>query len=541
MIAQFHKIWESIADAIPEDDAVVQGDRRVSWAQYEDRASRLAQSFLDAGLGRDSKVGMFMYNSPEYCETNFAALKIGGVPINVNYRYLEDELAYLLDNADIEAMVFNTSLGERVAHIADKLPNIKKWIHVHDDPAVDLPSESVSYDDVLAAHEPAARRESDGDEIYMFYTGGTTGMPKGVMYSLTDFTTFFMSSYPAQLGLEPIEDPATIAAIVARLSSSGGLPPAMTCAPLMHGTGCWLGLMVPHMFGTPAVLLESRSLDPAEVWSTIERESVGSTVIVGDAFARPLLRALDDQPGRWDVSSLGIIVSSGAMFSTEVKQGLLEHIPNMMIADALGSTEGSMGAAMTTKDSPATETAKFVLTPTSKVFTEDDREVVPGSGEMGMVAAGGLMTPLGYYKDPEKSARTFREIDGQRWSFIGDWATVEADGSITLLGRGSVCINTGGEKVFPEEVEEVLKLHGSVVDAIAVGVPDDRFGQAVQAVVEVADEAAFDEAGVIDHVKASLARYKAPKRVFPVASLERAANGKIDYKRWTAFAQDQAG
>ncbi len=528
----FGMIWESVADAVPEQIAVVQGDRRVTWGDYEQRAGRLAQACLDAGLGPHSKVGMYLYNSPEYCETNFAAVKFRGVPINVNYRYLDDELHYLLENADIEALVFHSSLGDRVGRVKDRLPMLKLLVEVDDGPATDGShgvDGAIGYEQLQAETSPAERIEPQGDELYMFYTGGTTGMPKGVMYDMENFSTFFIEGYPAMVGLEPFGGAADMAGKAREMADADMRAIAMSGPPLMHGTGCWIGLMAPHLLGGASVLLESRSLDAAEMWSTIEREGVKSLVIVGDAFAKPMVRALEDNPGKWDTSSLGMIISSGAMFSTDVKQRLIELAPHLVIADVLGSTEGGMGQQITTKDTPLGETAKFGASPTTKVFTDDDREVVPGSGEVGAVANGGLV-PLGYYKDDEKSERTFRTIDGVRYAFIGDMAMIEADGTMTLLGRGSNCINTGGEKVFPEEVEEALKVNDAVEDALVFGVPDERFGNRVVGVVSVAptvDDA--DPSEIIAETKTRLSSYKLPKDLVVVDHVPRAPNGKADY------------
>jgi 3-oxocholest-4-en-26-oate---CoA ligase len=531
MRTHFGAIWEAIADTVPDQAAVVQGNRRVSWRTYEDRASRLAQALVDAGLGPQAKVGMYLYNSPEYCETNFAALKIRGVPINVNYRYLDTELLYLLENADVEALVFHTSLGDRVARVKDRLDKVRLLVEVDDGPAPDGAQHvegAEAYEAVLEKHAPAARIEPHPDDIYMLYTGGTTGMPKGVMYPIEGFTGFFLRSYPPMVGLAPIADPGELIGAARELFESGTPLVAMSGPPLMHGTGCWLGMMTPHMLGGTAVLLESRGLDPVEVWSTVEREGVQHLIIVGDAFAKPLLRALDEAPGRWDLSSLRLMISSGAMFSADVKHGLIGHIPGLAIADVLGSTEGGMGTTITTKDTMHDETAKFVLSPTTKVFTDDGREVQPGSGEIGMVANGGLV-PLGYYKDPEKSARTFREVHGERYSFPGDMATLAADGSLVLFGRGSNCINTGGEKVFPEEVEEALKIHPAVEDALVFGVPDDRFGQRVVGVVSLSPGESASSDDIITDSRQRLAAYKLPKDIVLVEQVPRAPNGKANY------------
>ncbi len=531
MQAHFGVIWESIADAVPEQAAVVQGARRVSWRDYEQQSARLSQALLDAGLGAHSKVGMYLYNSPEYCETNFAALKIRGVPINVNYRYLNDELHYLLDNADVEALVFHSSLGDRVASVKDRLPKLRLLIEVDDGAAADGSSHldaAITYDEVQAIKPPADRITPDGDEVYIFYTGGTTGMPKGVIYPLRDFTDFFLKSYPPMVGLPPITDPDELPTAARRLQDAGTPLVAMSGPPLMHGTGCWLGMMTPHLLGGTAVLLESRGLEPIELWDAVEREGVQHLIVVGDAFAKPMLRALDNEPNRWNLSCLRLMISSGAMFSTEVKQGLIEHLPALSIADVLGSTEGGMGQSIVTKDTPRNETAKFTLGATTKVFTGGGKEVEPGSGEIGMVANGGLV-PVGYYKDPEKSAETFRVVNGARYSFAGDMATIDADGTLVLFGRGSNCINTGGEKVFPEEVEEVLKLHVAVEDALVFGVPDDRFGNRIVAVVSRSPGQDVTSADIISEARTRLSSYKLPKDILIVDQVPRAPNGKPDY------------
>ncbi|CAN3127989.1 Acyl-CoA synthetase [Mycobacterium sp. smrl_JER01] len=526
----FASIWEAVADIRGDGLAVVQGERCVSWRDYEDRASRLAAALVGAGLESNSKVAMYLYNSPEYCETNFAALKIGGSPVNVNYRYLEHELRYLLDNADAEAIVFHSSLGDRIARVAEGLPKLKLLIEVDDGPASDGSAHvetAVRYEELLAAHQPLGRREPDGSEIYMLYTGGTTGLPKGVMYPVSDFTGFLVQNYAPFLGLSAPESADDILSAVAAMADANR-PVAMSAPPLMHGTGCWLGVMVPHMFGGTACLLEHRSLDPAEVWSVVERHRVQNVVIVGDAFARPLLRVLDAEKDDRDLSSLRLLISSGAMFSADLKQQLLSHVPQLAIIDVLGSTEGGMGLSVTTKDTPVVQTARFGRPATTKVFTDDGREVVPGSGEIGMVASGGL-SPLGYYKDPEKSARTFREVAGVRYTFTGDMARVTDDGSVELLGRGSHCINTGGEKVFPEEVEEALKRHPAVEDALVFGVPDERFGNCVVGVVSLAEGTEIAAAELIADTKRRISSYKVPRELHIAERVPRAPNGKADY------------
>lgn len=538
MALVYTDVWEAIAGSIPDEPAIIQGDRLVTWSAYEQRSARFAAALDAAGIGHDAKVGMFLYNSPEYLETQFGSFKARATPVNVNYRYLDDELWYLLDNAECEAIVFHSSLGERLDHIRDRLPRLKLLIEVPDGP--DRLEGAVNYEDLLASHEPMPVIERSEDDIYMLYTGGTTGMPKGVMYGMGAFTRFFLTAIAAQGGLPPFESPEQVAAIASAMSQGGLLQRAMPCCPLMHGTGVWLGAMVTHLLGGAVVLMESRGLDVDELWSTIERHGVTSAVIVGDAFARPMLRALDDrgQAGNpYETSSLQALVSSGAMLSAEVKQGLVGHLPNMRIQDILGSSEGGMGQSVTEAGASSGETAKFELTPGVKVFDENDEEVVPGSEVVGMVASTSSNVPLGYYKDEEKSARTFREIGDVRYTFHGDMATVEADGAITLLGRGSNCINTGGEKVFPEEVEEAVKTHPAVHDCLVFGLDDERFGQRVVGIasLEPGESTAGDH--LIEHTKGRLSHFKAPRQLVIVDTIPRAPNGKADYAR----AKDMSG
>ncbi len=535
MEMHFATIWESIADVVPDHLAVVQGDRRITWGAYDQRAARLASAFSAAGLGPDSKIALFLYNCPEYCEANYAGLKMRAVPVNVNYRYLDDELRYLLDNADAEAIVYHTSLAARIERVRGDLPLLKLLVEVDDGPGhVDG---AVAYDELLATHEPMARITRDERDLHILYTGGTTGMPKGTMYELGPFTGGYLALAPPLLGLPAITDPDAVAPLVASLVAEGKSGIAAPACPLMHATGIWAGVMVPHLLGATVVLFASRSLDVDEVWATAEREGVTQLVIVGDAFARPLLRGLEEAraAGRtYELDRLGLMVSTGAMFSKEVKEGLFEFLPHLFIIDILGATEGNMAMQFYTKDL-VSDTAKFSPGAGVKVITDDGRVVEPGSGEIGMVATTGSI-PVGYYKDPDKSARTFREIDGVRYSFPGDYATIEADGSITLLGRGSNVITTGGEKVFPEEVEEALKTHPAVFDALVFGVPDDRFGSRIVGVVSFEDGHTTTSDELIAHVKAHLASFKAPKEVHIVDRVPRASNGKADYASAKAAA-----
>jgi fatty-acyl-CoA synthase len=532
MEMNFATVWESITDAIPDAPAVTHGNLTRTWAEYTDRAARVAGALDAHGLGHDAKTALYMYNCNEYLEAQYGCMKTRGVPINVNYRYLDDELWYLLDNSDSQALFFHSSLGDRVARVADRLPDLTLLVEVDDGEGAGQVPNAVRYEDLVAGHDPMPRIERAEDDIYMLYTGGTTGMPKGVMYANGGMAAGLIASGFPLLGVAAPTDAAEVAGIVKTAVEGGNQLISIPCAPLMHGTGLWIGAFIPHLAGGHVITLTNRSLDAHEVLSTVERHRANAVTIVGDSFAKPLIRALDEgkpDGSRYDTSSIVVISSSGVMWTTEVKEQLLDRIEQAMLVDAMGSTEGSMGTQISMKGMTA-DTARFTQNPTTKVFTDDDREVQPGSDEVGMVAAGGNV-PLGYFKDPEKSARTFRVIDGVRYSFPGDFAKVAADGSLILLGRGSQVINTGGEKVFPEEVEEAVKRVDGVVDCLVVGVEDEKFGQAVTAVVSLAEGVTLDSASIIASVKQDLAGYKAPKSVIFVDQVPRAPNGKADYRR----------
>ncbi|HEX2575234.1 MAG TPA: acyl-CoA synthetase, partial [Aquihabitans sp.] len=522
-------------EQIPDAQAQVQGDRRYTWKEFDERANGVAHALLESGVVEQDKVAQYLYNDPAYMESMFAAWKAGLVPVNTNYRYADDELVYLWDNADAVAVVFHGTFVENIERIRDRVPRVRTWLWV-DDGSGPCPHWAIPYETTATAYPDRVEAPwgRSGDHLYMLYTGGTTGMPKGVMWRQDDLirNIIALGTNP-RYGQDPVDYDAT-----RELVTGPGLVSVPAC-PLMHGTGCMTQLIALSGGGC-VVTLQGRQLDVEELFDTIERRKGNTTAIVGDAFAKPMLRVLDAEPDRWDLSSLVVISSSGVMFSEASKQGLIRHLPQVMIVDSFSSSEAvGMGQSVSAAGVDAA-TARFSVGERTKVFTDDLREVEPGSGEIGRVAVGGHQ-PIGYYKDPEKSAATFLTVEGKRYSVPGDFATVEADGTITLLGRGSVCINTGGEKVFPEEVEEVLKTHELVRDAVAVGVPDDKFGEAVTAVVELAPGATLDEEALIAHVKGKLAAYKAPKRVLQVDTIGRAPNGKVDYKRLKQHATDRVG
>ncbi len=536
----FADIWETVAETIPDAPALVHGDRTITWSDFDHRADGVAQAVLRAGVGEGTTVAQYLTNRPEYLESVFAAFKLGLAPVNTNYRYVDDELVYLWDNADTSVVVFQGEFTARIEGLRDRVPGVALWLWV-DDGAGACPAWAVPYED--AATRAAGRATSpwgrSGDSLFLLYTGGTTGMPKGVMWRNHDLVLVLNDGAPRARRLPEEADLDHIREI----ASTPGYRTLPAC-PLMHGTGAFNAFTALTVGGS-VVTLTGHHFDAVELLDTIEAQRVNNTAIVGDAFARPILAALDEHnsgegPDRWDISSLRVVLSSGVMWSQATKQGLLHHNPDMMLVDTLGSSE-AVGMAKSVSSGSgsdsATATATFSLGPDTKVITDDGVVVQPGDDLIGKLAIRGHV-PIGYYKDPAKSAETFVQIDGANYSMPGDYARVEADGTLILLGRGSVCINTGGEKVFPEEVEESLKEHDGVHDAVVVGLPDERFGQAITAVVEPMPGSTPDEAELIAHVKGRMAHYKAPKRVVFVDSLGRAANGKVDYKRWTAHASD---
>jgi fatty-acyl-CoA synthase len=526
-------IMDGLDAVFPADaPALIHGDRTIAWADFAHRTNNLARRIGELGAQPGDKVAFYMRNVPAYTETLVACFKGRFVHVNVNFRYTDDELHYIFDNSDAAVVVYGAEFREHIESLADRLHKVKAFIQVDGDAR---PDGVLDYEEVVGTGngEPLGIERSP-DDLLFIYTGGTTGMPKGVMWRAEDLWGALGYGVNAPCnGGEPPADPATHVANAARFGP--GLKQIPSC-PLMHGTGM-LTAITTISSGGCVVTLEKPSFDPEELFDTIEKHAVTSTVIVGDAFAKPMLDALEANPGRWNLEALKMVVSSGVMWSREVKQGLLQHNPGMMLVDTFGSSEAvGFGTSVTTA-AGETRTARFQIGDKCKVFTEDHREVAPGSGEKGFIARCGPI-PMGYYKDEEKSAKTFPTIGGVRYSIPGDWCTVEADGTLTLLGRGSVCINTAGEKVYPEEVEEALKTHPDVEDALVVGLPDDKWGQSVTGVVQLRPGASLHEDALRQHVRGSLAGYKTPKRVVAVERMFRAPNGKADYKGATAYASE---
>ncbi len=521
-------ILDAIDTVAPADrPAFIHGDRVIPWGAFRQRSNNLARALLAGGAAPGDKVAFYLRNCPEYSEGIAAAFKARLTHVNVNYRYVDHELIYLLDNSDATVVIYGAEFAERVRQIRPELPGVTQWIEVDDGhPGT---RGATRYDDLVATGDGAPLGlQRSPDDLLLLYTGGTTGMPKGVMWRHQDLWCATGAGGNPRLGLPPFPD------LDAYLSSLAGEPPPVNLPlpPIMHGTGLLSAVNAMTHAGT-CVTLTGRRFDPGEALAAIHRHRVTATTIVGDAFARPMVEALDASPGTYDISSLTAITSSGVMWTREVKAGLLRHNENLLLADAFSSSEAiGLGTSLMTRDQ-VIEVARFQLGPNCKVFDENLQEV--GTGQSGMVGVSGHL-PVGYYKDEEKSARTFPVIDGVRYSIPGDWVRVEEDGSLTLLGRGSNCINTAGEKVYPEEVEEALKQHESVADALVVGLPDEKWGQSVTAVVSLRPGCELDEAGLKDFTRGRLAGYKLPKRILAKDDLERAPNGKADYRMIREYA-----
>jgi 3-oxocholest-4-en-26-oate---CoA ligase len=513
---------EHSVDLVPERTAVVCDGRRVTYGELEERANRLAHHLAGNGVERGNHVGIYAFNSVEFVETMFAAFKLRAVPININYRYVSEELRYICDNADLVALVHQRRFAPLVADVLPDAPLLRHVVVIDDGTEEDYQTYGgVDYEQALAAASPERDfEERSDDDIYILYTGGTTGMPKGVVWRHEDVWRVLGGGIDFMTG-ERIGDEWHQAT-----QGKEGAVVTFPVAPLMHGAGQWGTLGT--LFNAGTVVLVPK-FDPHEVWRLVETEKVNTVSITGDAMARPMVEAL--QESNYDTSSLLALSSTAAVFSSSVKEQYLELLPNVVLTEAVGATEsGFNGVTMVEKGISEKTTALPTVTPGPDTIVIDDegKPVEPGSGTIGRMARGGNV-PLGYYKDPEKTAQTFVEIDGKRYSIPGDYALIEADGSMTLLGRGNQTINSGGEKIFPEEVEGALKSHPDVFDAIVVGLPDERWGQRVTAVVQPRPgaEPTLDELDA--HCRTQVAGYKVPRDLYLIDEIKRQPSGKPDY------------
>ena len=523
-------ILEAVEKITPEDQpALIHGNRVTNWGSFVHRTNNLARNLLASGVEPGEKIAFYMRNCPEYSEGIAAGFKAGLTHVNVNYRYIEQELIYLLDNSDATVVIYNSEFQHYVDEIKNQLLGVKLWLVVDD-------GKTSAYENMANNGDGSSPNiKHSPDDLLFLYTGGTTGMPKGVMWRHDDLFQVLGAGGNARLGTPPCADLAEFLERLKANPKTVNLP----LPPLMHGTGL-LSAVGAMAAGGTCITLTSQSFEPKLALENITKHKVTQVTIVGDAFARPMLEVLDENPEEYDISSVSVINSSGVMWTREIKAGLLKHNENLLLSDAFSSSEAiGIGTSLMTKDQTI-DVAKFSLGPNCKVFSEGLIEVKPGTGESGMVAVRGFL-PVGYYKDQEKTDKTFKIIDGVRYSIPGDWVRVEDDGSLTLLGRGSNCINTAGEKVYPEEVEEALKLHDTVADALVVGVKDAKWGQSITAVVQPNDGCMIDELELKEFSRKHLAAYKLPKKILVKGNLDRAPNGKADYKSIQEYAERQLG
>lgn len=520
-------VLRTVASVVPERDAIHCSGRRINYAEFDARTDQLALALQRRGVIANSKIAIDLLNAPEYLEVFFAALKLGAVPVNVNYRYRDAELAYLLNYVDASVVFVHDIFLDPLLRA---LPSIDHDMLTVVVPRTDgdTPRELTSYGSLLAEGLPGNDNLShvpDGNDLIFVCTGGTTGMPKAVMWRNDDlYVAQWMLSRP---GVAPA-DPGQAMADGKRAGTTLPGP------PLMHGTGLYAALATLSGGGC-VVLIDELGLDARRIWAEIAAERVEVLTIVGDVFARPLLEALDGVGDDSDLTCLKVISSSGTIFSAELKAALLDRLPTLRIIDSLGATEGMISRSTAKRGDVGA--ARFTVTEQVGVFSAEGQPITPGSDQPGFLGVTGRL-PVGYYKDEAKTAATFRVIKGRRYSIAGDMATVAEDGTITFLGRGSATINTGGEKVYPEEVESEMRLIPEVIDCCVVGVADQRWGQRVVAVVQLDRGANVSEAEIVEHLRSRLAGYKVPKRVVLVPSLDRGPNGKIDFHRMAEIASN---
>jgi acyl-CoA synthetase (AMP-forming)/AMP-acid ligase II len=519
-------LFEHAADTWPERDYFIADGRRRTYAQMEEKANRLAHHLAAHGVGPGDHVGIYGYNSVEWVETLWAVFKLRAVWININYRYVEEELAYLFDNADLKALVYEEQFAPRVSAVIDSLPLLQHTVVIGDGSSEEAKHlGSVPYEDALASgHAERDFAPRSADDRYILFTGGTTGMPKGVVWRHGDVLFALGGGIDIRTG-EKVTRPQGWVDRARDLPAMASYP----IPPLMHGASQW-STMGGSFAGNKIVM--AAKFDPKAVWRTVGEERINMIMITGDAMARPLIEALDEPDANYDLSSLFSIGSTAVLFSQSLKDLYIDRFPNVVISDATGSSEtGGTGFTLVAKGT--TMKGGPTVTPLSDtvVLDENMMPMAPGTGKVGMMARGGNI-PLEYYKDPVKSAATFiTAADGKRYAVAGDNAVLEADGTITMLGRGSVSINSGGEKIFPEEVEAAVVSFPDVWDAVVVGVPDERWGQRVAAVIAPREGATVDLEALQTHCRTKIAGYKIPREIHIVDKIERSPSGKPDY-RW---------
>jgi fatty-acyl-CoA synthase len=525
-------VWEAIADRIPDAPALRHGTLVRSWAEFEARSARLAGALQEHGIGRGDSVACYLYNSPEYFEAFFGPLKLRAVPCNINYRYGSSELVALLENSEAKVLFFDAALRDKVAAIADRATGVRLFVEIGGDSECEVPR-GCSYEELLSSALPAPRIDRDDDDVFLSYTGGTTGLPKGVLMGIGRSAGNCLWFRDLFLGLD---DPLPAVEFAVRHAQDGTPMRAIPASPLMHSTG-FIFASLPTLFaGGTVTTLEHRSFDAHELLTEVEDTGTQVVAIVGDAFALPIVRALDEGRignGPYNTESLRAICSAGVAWSAHIKERMLEHIPDVVLVDACGTTEGVTYGIRQVRRGDSPSTANFDAAPGVKVFSPDGEEL--GPGEVGMLASPTVAT--GYHRDAEETATTFFVRDGAQYAMPGDLGRIESDGTLTLIGRGITTINTGGEKVYPGEVEEAIKTLEVVDDCLVVGIPDERFGQSVAALVVTKPGRTLATGAVEVAVRDALAGYKVPRRIRTVDEIPRLPNGKVDYATAATLAQ----
>jgi fatty-acyl-CoA synthase len=526
-------LFEVVATAVPDRTAFICGDQRLSYRELDERATRLASALRARGIGRGDNVGIQLYNSVEYLETFLACCKIGAAPANINYRYVSDELEHLFASLDLKALVFGAEFAVAVAQVAPRVATLALLVQVGaNEPALPGPAGALAYEALLASGDPVLDDPDRSDmDLYLLCTGGTTGLPKGVMWPHRALFMGALGGGGMYFRCPPIGRPEELAALVPQ----GPALRFFALAPMMHGAAMWSSLISLYS-GHAVVVNDQHHFDAEHIWDVVERDGIQIVAVVGDAMALPLVKALEAHPGRWNFSQLMVFGNGGAVLSTQLQQRVKAVLPHIMLSNGMGSSEtGVMGSG----DKPVQGDGFMVLKARPDLAVIDDNlQLVRQPGLQGILARTGF-TPVGYYGDPKKSAEVFVTVEGRLWVLSGDQARLDEQGDIVVLGRGSQCINTGGEKVFPEEVEEAVRRYAAVADVLVVGLPDERWGQKVTAVIEVAPGHPFEHAEFERICREHLSSYKVPKTVFLTERVQRSPAGKADYRWAKNFASGQ--
>ncbi|MGB3052119.1 MAG: acyl-CoA synthetase [Polyangiales bacterium] len=525
-------LYEAIADAVPDNVALASGDVHHSYAELDKRANRLAHYFTSRGIGSGDHVGLHLFNGHEFVEAILALFKIRAVGINMNYRFVGPEVRYMIENGDLVGVITQRRFLPVINEAMEGREPLRSLVVIEDGADATADQESIEYEAALAqGSEERDFGPRSGKDLYIIYTGGTTGMPKGVMWRHEDL--FFTGLQGGSPGGDPVESPEQL---IEQVKEGWYTVTMLPCAPFIHGAAQWTQWIC-HTTGGKLVLQHGPSFDAKRILSLIAEEDVSTISLVGDAMAIPLVEELRN--GDYDMSNLAVIASAGAILSASIQEELETLLPDVMIINSFGTSEsGDLGRAAGDEESHENRPS-FYMGDEVTVLDENGDQIEPGSGKIGMVARSGRL-PIGYYKDPEKTAERFKVFKGKRWVVPGDFATIEEDGRITFLGRGSKCINTGGEKVFPEEVEEALKAHPDVIDALVVAVPDHRFGSKVAAVFNTRGNQRLSLEEIQQHCRKHIAGYKVPRQITITETVSRMPSGKPDYTWAEEIARNQA-